>query len=149
MQVKYSELGPDHPLMIEAELWGDEDQEIVTDTDIDDYIENVLEGWGLTAGLMVITAYKVRSLKIDPDGDILDPLLEHIDGEYLDENRDFTKPNEAMKAAAKVFASTIEKEYRVTTCEECGYVNVDIHAWVKEHRPEWLETDGGVACNTQ
>jgi hypothetical protein len=46
-----------------------------------------------------------------------------------------------MKEAAKVFLTAVLDEYVGWACEIVKWETVDVTAWVKENRPDWLEQD--------
>lgn len=45
-----------------------------------------------------------------------------------------------MLAAAEIFIEAFKVEYQPWACELCGSVMVSVKAWVREHRPDWLES---------
>ncbi len=70
-------------------------------------------------------------------------LLHCLDDEYGDPNGDFTKPNEAMLAAANAFVAAVLAEYEPWMCEQVHKETVKVEPWVREHRPDWLEDEHG------
>ena len=43
-----------------------------------------------------------------------------------------------MKAAALAFATVLLREYESWACEIVKRETVNVHDWIKEHRPNWL-----------
>lgn len=70
---------------------------------------------------------------------VLEDLFEWIDDEYGDPDAGGTEPGEDERAAARSFVDAITKNYFVWTCDQVSDEEVDVMAWVKEHRPDWLE----------
>lgn len=66
----------------------------------------------------------------------LEDAFEQLDERYGDpEGEESTLPEDAVTRVADAILAS----YRVWTCEEVARVVVDVRAWVKEHRPDWLE----------
>jgi hypothetical protein len=144
-KIKYEDLGPDHDLIKRATFWGEEGQERLDDTEIDDCIEYIVDGlFGLGDDdplntTIEVFAFERMNVGVDPVTQILEPLLESLDEEYCDPNDVYTMPTDEMKSAAAKLAEVVEREYEAWACAEIGTVEVDVMAWVKEHKPDWLE----------
>jgi hypothetical protein len=89
-----------------------------------------------------ITVYGYSHQVLDPQriGEhALDALLEYLDDEYGDPDGRASEPTNTTKEAANTFAAVVIKDYVVWTCDEVEQHVVDVEAWVREHRPDWLE----------
>lgn len=86
-----------------------------------------------------VYGYKRMKLRNDPNPErILEDLLERIDEEHGNPE-EATEPTQAMKAAAETFAYVVRSEYVVWACERTHEATVNIEAWVRAYRPDWLE----------
>jgi len=121
--------------------WGREEEEVLTNTDPDEAIEEILDAYGpgeLEDHEVTVIEYRPRGCVVDAES-ILENALERLDEEYGNPDGDYTKPTPAMTAAAEAFAKVLAAEYSVWACEPTGEkVTVNALAWVKEHRPDWL-----------
>lgn len=94
----------------------------------------------------ILTVYGYTRRKLDanePDpAAVLERVIEDLDDEYGggDDPTDITA---AMQDAAAAFVAVIRAEYQVWQCEQTHSAQVNIEAWVREHRPDWLESPGG------
>jgi len=71
---------------------------------------------------------------------VLDDVLERLDEDYADPDGDPTEPTEIMIAAAKAFCAEVRAHYVPFACQSTGEkVEVNVQAWVREHRPDWLQ----------
>jgi hypothetical protein len=68
----------------------------------------------------------------------LDELLEYLDDEYGDPDGGSEEPTDAMRAAAQAFAEAVVKDFVVWACDEVEQRVVDVEAWIRKHRPDWL-----------
>ena len=130
-----------------------EDRETLTHSDPDEAIEAALDEW-LSPKCNVLehlrsavgetlTIYGFTRRKLDKDEpcldgeNILSDLLERIDEEYGGE--DPTEPTAGMKAAADILSQVLHREYEVWQCESTHKAVVNVDAWIRESRPDWLE----------
>lgn len=96
------------------------------------------ENW---PGKLTVYAHKPRELyKTLELADLtLEIVLENLDDEFGggDESFDVT---EALRAAARVFAYVLRREYEVFQCKPAPELNieVDVQEWVGREKPEWL-----------
>jgi hypothetical protein len=117
------------------EFWGAEDQERLTHDDMDEAIEEMLDGAEPMPETITICRYTPMKV-VMPDA--LEWVLETLDDEYGDPDDDYTTPTDVMKEAAQKFLDVIEREYHTWACDMVEKREVDVAAWVKEHRPNWL-----------
>jgi hypothetical protein len=126
----------------EIVFWGAEDDGNLSHEDIDEAIEEVLDGapCGIADRLPIITMCGFARMPVSMS--TLSPLehcLEHLDEEYGDPDGDSDKPTPAMLEAEKVFLAVIQTEYKSWTCEVVERRKINVADWIKEHRPDWLE----------
>ena len=130
-----------------AKFWGPEGMERFSSEDPDEAIELIIDDLHpgpITDDRITVIGVSPMSVKGALDqGQILEALLEQLDENYGDWDGDMTEPCDAMKAAAKVFAEAIENLYEPFQCRETARFTFSPLAWVKEHRPDWLEDEGG------
>lgn len=117
--------------------WGPPDEERYHDTDIEDAIENVLDGCPPDPFPEILEIVAVRPVKITAEVisavDILDSILENLDENYGDPEGDQTEACIAMKEAADNLACVVVAEYVPWVCEEVLRVTVrDVKARVRE-----------------
>lgn len=74
----------------------------------------------------------------------LEHCFEALDEEYGDPDDSYPRATEAMLEAEKAFLAVILREYVPWACEEVCRKEIDVVAWIKAHRPDWLKevTDG-------
>ena len=124
-------------------FWDSEDEERLTHTDQDDAIECILDMSmpGELSGTLEICGY--AHLELPRAESLCDHVLEHIleglDEEHGDPEGSYSEPTDNMKKAAKVFVTAVLSEYMGWACEIVERKNIDVAAWVKEHRPDWPE----------
>ncbi len=70
---------------------------------------------------------------------ILERCLEELDEEYGNPDGEPAKPTEAMVAAERAFLEVLKREYTPWACEEVCRKEVNVAAWVRENRPDWIE----------
>jgi hypothetical protein len=118
----------------------DASAETLTHSEPDEAIEEWADDVEDLTGTVTVYGYTRRVMDpTDPDPDmILERELERLDDEYGGGD-DPTEATDAMKQAAKVFAAVIRDEYRVWQCEPTHKAVVNVEAWAREHRPDWLE----------
>ena len=116
------------------QFWGAEDQERLTHDDMDEAIEELLDGADPMPATLTICRYTPMTLVMP---DVLEWLLETLDEEYSNPDDDYTKPTEAMKVAAEGFLDIVRAEYHVWACDLVERKEIDTAAWIKEHRPGW------------
>lgn len=141
--IKYEDLTPEMIKAFKIEMWGDEDDEELSHSEIEDSIESQLDLIPYPEAL-VVCGYRrlaIRPQDLRPDT-ILEEILERLDEQYGGVNRDPTDPSSAMELAAGRLVDVIKNDYQVWACE--GVLNVeltDVMGWVKKNRPDWLEED--------
>lgn len=127
-----------------VEFWDLPDAEWLYHTDKNDAIEAIIDSWHPKPieGTFELCGY--ARMSIGPGYlDVLGYVLERLDEEYGDpDGYTGTEPTQAMKDAEKAFIDTIVSEYFVWACEPIVTEQIDAMAWVKEHRPDWLESCG-------
>ncbi len=121
-------------------FWGTGDEEQLTHTDQDDAIEGILD-MGELSGTLEICGY--ARMELPGAESLCDHVLEHIleglDEEHSDPEGSYSEPTDNMKEAAKVFVTAVLSEYTSWACEIVERKTIDVAAWVKENRPDWLE----------
>lgn len=124
------------------DCWADAEE--LTHQHPDDAIEAFLDGLD-AASLEALDAVSLCGFKrMVPDWKreaqwLVSDLLGRLDEEYGDPSGESNKSTPGMLAAARVFIETFKAEYQPWACEPCGSVMVDVKAWVREHRPDWLD----------
>ena len=123
--------------------WDSEGEERLTHTDRDEAIECVLDDTGSLPEKIEICGFArmklpgVESLATD----VLGRLLEGLDEDYGDPDGGYASGTDEMKEAAIKFTSTVLDEYVSWACEIVKRETVDVAAWVKKNRPDWLEQE--------
>ena len=76
----------------------------------------------------------------DPDPqDVLEDVLYRLDEEYGDPETRTDPETPAMLEAAKAFCDVVRAEYSPWSCKKACSETINVEAWVREHRPDWLE----------
>ncbi len=125
------------------EYWDSDDEERLIHTDIDEAIESILDGTDKLPEKLEICGFA----RMELPGveflatDVLDRLLEGLDEDHGDPDGSYTSGTDKMKEAAVKFTATVLDEYVSWACEIVKRETVDVAAWVKENRPEWLEQE--------
>ena len=139
----YAEFCADHQAKSHgATFWGQEDQERIGATDIDEAIEEELERRhpDPLEGEVEVWGYATRKLNAANEAKaVLERLLESWDCDYGDPDGNGTDPTPAMVAASEAFISAVIADYKVWTVEPVVRVTVDVPVWVREHCSELLE----------
>ena len=121
-------------------LWGSPDDERLEYIDEDEAIEEILDDIdGPLPEAITICGFariEINTLRLHPLEDCLDTL----DEDYGDPDGEPAHPTEAMKEAERVFLETIKKEYTPWMCEEVCRKEISVADWVKENRPDWLQS---------
>jgi hypothetical protein len=109
-------------------------------SDPDDAVERHLDDlWPKVPETLTVTAFRRRVIHtrdLNPDR-VIEDLLEQLDEEYGDPDEG-TDPSEAMRLAATALCDVIRRNYRVWACEPVATAKVNVQAWVRENRPDWL-----------
>lgn len=129
----------------EPDFWDACERERLTYEDIDDAIEEYLDQLapGKLPETVEVKGYVRREPSISEyEGAMLENLIERLDEEYGDPDAYHATPaSENMKAAELVFIKAVLAEYESWQCEPVITKEIDALAWVREHRPEWLEDE--------
>jgi hypothetical protein len=129
------------------------DRETLTHSEPDEAIEAALDAWlspkcnilehlrtavGETLIVHGFTRLKLltNEWSISAEG-ILESLIERLDEEYGGDEP--TETTDAMETAAQALSLVMHKEYRVWQCEATHEAVVNVEAWIRENRPDWLE----------
>lgn len=111
------------------------------DTAIEAYLDELeLEGVGIEKFPKTLTVYGWGRKDIDPSflkECILEYTLEKLDEEFGGE--DPTDQTVKMQEAETQFIAAILKEYTPWQCEIVSEEEIDVHNWINENRPDWLE----------
>lgn len=131
--------------MSDYDFWGDPEAELLSCTDPDEAIENIVDNMlpsEMEGAQITVVAFRCRQVTWFPH--VLETVLEQLDDEYGGEEG--TKPTEAMKAAETAFIEVMRREYKPWLCEPVPGTEITVNAleWVREHMPEWFENDAGV-----
>lgn len=103
-----------------------------------EFFENVpRELWPETVTVNGFARMTVDRKRLCP----LDLLLEELDEEYGDPEGDYPIPTDAMKGAEKTFLDVVLSEYTPWACEQVAIKEINVIAWVKANKPEWLEEE--------
>ena len=130
----------------------DDGDETLIHTDPDDAIEEALDKWlspkvsvlehlrSAVGETITVFAFKRRVVDDDePDAErLLEDVLERLDEEYGNPDEAST-PTDAMRTAAETFCAAIRAEYHVWQCDGFAQAKVNVDAWVRDRRPDWLE----------
>jgi len=144
-KVQYADLTDEHRAGVV--LWGEVNEEHLRYDDLDQAIENYLDGWWRfdedarkDETMLTFAGHKRMEMpKADNDAEwVLEFMLERWD-EDLGDPDEATKPNEVMRAAAVLFVEVIQNEYKPWSCEPIIEIIVPVRAWVEQHAPEWLK----------
>lgn len=126
-------------------FWDACERERLTHSDIDEAIEEYLDQIASSEWPEIVTVkgYVRLAPSIEEyEGTRVESFLESLDEEYGDPDAyHATPPSEAMKAAELVFIKAVLAEYEPWQCEPAITKEIDAMAWVREHRPEWLEDE--------
>ena len=71
----------------------------------------------------------------------LESFLENLDEDY-GHPTDYTTPTDTMRKAERAFVEAVLREYEVWRCYKVCTETVNVAEWVRENRPEWLESQG-------
>jgi len=124
----------------EPKFWGINGPERLSATDPDEAIEEYLDDISPeedTPKTITVYGYVPMQATLDPTR-YLENILEALDEEYGDADGDGTTPTDNMKLAMQICCDAILKEYRSWACEQVCSQKIDVQAWIKEHRPDWL-----------
>lgn len=137
----------------------DDDADALSYTDPDEAVEFALEAAydpeaadplpeliraGAGDGTIEVYAYERTELPegvpcLAP-GAIVDQLLEALEEEYGDpDGAGMNDPTPEMLAAAGALSAIIRSQYKPWHCEQVAKATVNVDAWVRKHRPDWLE----------
>jgi len=125
-------------------FWGGDGDEVLIYTDPHEYIENLLDSYHpeslYSTGTITAYEYKPMTVTASDCGAPLEYILEMLDEEYGSPDKGFTA-TDAMIQAEKAFINAVLAEYRPWACEQTGKsVTAKAVDWVREHRPDWLES---------
>lgn len=135
-----------------AVYWGAPDEERLIHDDMDEAIEAIFDEWpDPLTGMVTVCGYarmEVSAHYLDAES-ILEDILERLDEEYGNPDGDRSEATPPMLDAAKALVAAIKAEYVPWACEEVERHEIDMAAWIREHRPDWLEgPQGGPPCLT-
>lgn len=131
----------------------DDGEERLSHTDPEEAIVDSLDKWldpGPGCDVLAVLREKVgETIKVyafrrmpmrGPDPRyVLDWIYEDLSEEYSDPDGDDNGPTAEINAAAEALCDLIRKEYDVWPCEVCGSAEVNVEAFVRDVRPDWLE----------
>lgn len=139
----YNQNNPDPKHVRQPVFWGSPDDERLEHSDEDEAIEAILDemGYPHPDWPETITICGFARMEVDlPSLNPLEDCLDRLDEEYGDPDGEPAQPTEAMKEAERVFLETIRKEYTTWACEEVCRKEISVAEWVKENRPDWLQS---------
>ncbi len=130
----------------------DDDGEYLTHSDRNDAIEELLDANlapGMTAAQVLeelpetIDVYGYARMKVETRAtvpeDLVRAVLDDLDETYSGPDGSLTEePTAAMLDAARALIAAVVAEYKPWACERVTTEHVDVNAWIREHRPDWL-----------
>ena len=121
-------------------FWDCQDSETLRYETKDEAIEYFLDDllWDAIPKKIEVKGY-ARRVAVPGMLSPLDYVLEYLDEELGDPDGNLVTPTERMKKAEQEFIKVILEEYEPWACEPVVTEEVDTMAWIKEHRPDWLE----------
>jgi hypothetical protein len=126
---------------LEIVFWAVGHCENLSETDMDDAIQYHLEQFEMDCLPETIEVYGFARMTVGAHGSCpLDHVLEYLDEEYGDPDGGWSDPTEAMKKAEAEFLEVIEREYVPWSCEQVATETVNAMDWIRENRPDWLES---------
>lgn len=130
-------------MMRKSKYWSVEDVEDLVYTTVYDAVEMYLDGLGSLRALKEIGVLKVYGYAPLLTGGLsdryLEEILEDLDERYGNPDSDPSSLTEKMESAWEAFEAVVRSEYESWTCEVVETVEIDVQAWLKEHRSEWLK----------
>ena len=119
--------------------WGPEDCEQLTHEDMDEAIEEMLDGTypGPLSGKIEVYGYARMEVGV-PSG-ALEDVLENLHMEYGNPDENWEDPTPKMKLAEEMFLEVIRSEYKPYLCEIIETQEIDVAKWVLANRPDWLK----------
>ncbi len=105
-------------------FYGTEEQEIL-DAEPGETIQRLMDDVDCPDFPIRVFVYKRMSIAKDEETlakDILDDIIERLDGDYGDPDGDYTEATENMKKASIEFAKVILSDYKSWACEKTGEV---------------------------
>ena len=138
---------------IKIEFWGKVDDERLTYTEMDDAIESIIDGTDdiedLPETIEVCGFARIEPSMKNGAEVALERLLENLDEEYSDPDGSYTDPTDAMIEASEMFVAVVLKEYKCWACEPVKWETVNVQAWIKENRPDWLKDKDNEEAKTE
>jgi len=124
-------------------FWGDKDDEHLTFAEMDDAIESILDGMD-DINALPETIDVCGFARMEPNAKseavrVLERTLSDLDQEYGNPDGNYTKATDSMQEAAKTFVAAVLDEYTVWACDIVKRETVNVQAWIKENRPDWIE----------
>jgi hypothetical protein len=129
-----------------ATLWGSPAAEVYSLEDLDEAIEQLLDASHPDPLDGTVVVVGVAPDPIPPeDRDraadaVLEYLLERLGEEYGAPDGEDVKTKPEWSTAARAFVDLVADAYPVYVVHEVVRVVVDVPEWVRQHRPEWLES---------
>ena len=124
----------------------DDGAEILYHDTKDEVLEAYLDSVDRDKWERVITVYGyARMIVPEPDdSDAASVAEETLDCRWEDFiGEDGSDVTDRMKEAALTFLKVLHEEFVPWACEVVTSEEVDVAAWIKEHRPDWLEQQKG------
>jgi hypothetical protein len=129
----------------------DDGAETLSHSEPDEAIESALDQWlnpkcdvlatlrEMVGETLTVHAFIRKAVPADePDVDILlEQVLERIDEEHGNPDEG-TTPTPGMVKAAEEFAAAIRLEYVSWACLPGPKATINVEAWVRANRPDWL-----------
>lgn len=103
-------------------------------------IESHLDDSDKLAGKITVYGYARMVIPEPTESDVMDLVEEFFEGrweEYVGE--DAPDITDRMQEAAQQFFTVMREEFVPWACEQVTSEEVDVLAWIKENRPDWLE----------
>ncbi|MEE9499618.1 MAG: hypothetical protein V3V24_09795 [Nitrospinaceae bacterium] len=124
----------------EVELWCcDPDAERLSDQTREDAIESYMDGRDMWEGTIQVHGFArmVVNISASLPEMVIETVFEHLE-EYTDPEEGPDTTPEMLKAA-NAFIAAMLKEFHVWACEVITTEDVDVLAWIENHRPDWLK----------
>lgn len=134
----------------EIVFWDMDGNEYLSHSDKDEAIESILERNNQGDGTLEICGF-ARRKKPGIDrfaSELLDAAIEDLDCNYdLGSPDNASNSTKEQMSAARAFAKAILDDYTPWACEIVTRQTIDVKAWIKENRPDWLGLDPGKAID--
>ena len=118
-----------------------DDAEILYHDEKFEAIEAYLDGGDRWDGTITVHGFARMVVPEPIDGDANELINSHFEGSWEEYLSPVDSPitTERMLAAARIFLRVMHEDFEPWVCEIVTSEEVDVAAWIAEHRPKWLE----------